>query len=70
MNAERVLTISLVAFVAGSATLFVVLTVVGSLTDGADALRFGAAGVAGLVAAVGVGFLVHRRAGEDQLVGR
>ena len=70
MDAERMLTVSLVAFVAGSVTLFVVLTVVGALTDGADALRFGLAGLAGLVAAVGVGLTVHRRASPEQLSGR
>lgn len=70
MDPERALTVALVAFVAGSVTLFVVLTVVGSLTDGADALRFGVAGVAGVVAAVVVGFTVHRRASPKQLTGR
>lgn len=70
MDAERMLTVSLVAFVAGSVTLFVVLTVVGSLTDGANVLRFGLAGVAGLIAAVGAGLSVHRNASTEQLTGR
>jgi Fe2+ transport system protein B len=70
MDAERALTIFLVAFVAGSAALFVVLTVVGALTDGADLLRFGLAAVAGLVAAVGTGLAVRRNASQDQLTRR
>jgi len=70
MDAERTLTVLLVAFTAGSVTLFVVLTVVGSLTDGADLLRFGLAGVAALVAAVATGLTVHRNASPEQLTGR
>ena len=70
MDPERALTVSLVAFTAGSATLFVVLTVVGSLTDGADLLRFGSAVIAGLAVAAGVGRRVHRRASPEQLTGR
>lgn len=70
MDAERMLTISLVAFVAGSVTLFVVLIVVGALTDGADLLRFGLAGLAGLVVAVAVGLTVQRNASPEQLTGR
>ena len=70
MDAERTLTVALIAFLAGSVTLFVVLTVVGSVTDGADVLRFGLAGIAGLLAAVGAGLTVHRRASPEQLTGR
>ena len=70
MNAERTLTVFLVAFTAGSVALFVVLILVGALTDGADALRFGLAGIAGILAAVRVGLAVHRRASPEQLSGR
>lgn len=70
MDAERLLTVALDGFTAGSVTLFVVLTIVGQLADGADALRFGLPGVVGLVAAVAVGITTHRRASPEQLTGR
>jgi len=70
MDRERALTLFLVAFTAGSTAFFVVLIVVGGVTEGADALRFGSAAAVGLLTAVATGGFLHRTARDEQLTGR
>jgi uncharacterized membrane protein YhiD involved in acid resistance len=70
MDRERALTVAIVAFVAGSTAMFVVLTVVGGLTDNQDTLRFTAGIVSGVGIGLATGWAVHARADPGQLRGR
>jgi hypothetical protein len=70
MDREAALTVGLVALVAGSATFFLLLTVVGAFTDGLGWIRFAAAGLPALLVAGGAATLVRDRASPEQLSGR